>query len=175
LRNLSPLSLGSRDLRGASSREPERLPRSSHPVRFRNSSEAAERRSRCGSVRGRPVLTSHLSRGAAPQVGQRMASICLGLSSFFIAESMLPQSVAQEWSILTTFVNLRCGQGRNFAQINSEQPLTPFDERLAPTCVWGALLLQNALFREASEVCQISTATPALPERVSSRWAALTS
>jgi hypothetical protein len=34
------------------------------------------------------VLSSHFSPGAAPQVGQRTASNCFGLSSFFIASPM---------------------------------------------------------------------------------------
>jgi hypothetical protein len=34
-------------------------------------SEPAKRRSRCGSVRGNPVLSSHLSPGFAPHVEQR--------------------------------------------------------------------------------------------------------
>jgi hypothetical protein len=42
---------------------------------------ATNRRSRCGFVRGRPVLSSQFSLGAAPQVGQRTESTCLGLSS----------------------------------------------------------------------------------------------
>jgi hypothetical protein len=36
-------------------------------------SEAINRRSRCGFVRGRPVLSSHFSPGFAPHVGQRTA------------------------------------------------------------------------------------------------------
>jgi len=35
---------------------------------------ASTRRSRCGSARGWPVLSSHFSPGAAPQVGQRILS-----------------------------------------------------------------------------------------------------
>src|ERR1700739_3993642 len=42
-----------------------------HPFHF---SEAVRRRSRCGSVRGNPVLSSHFSPGFAPHVGQRTAS-----------------------------------------------------------------------------------------------------
>jgi hypothetical protein len=34
---------------------------------------AAKRRVGCGSVRGSPLLSSHFSRGLAPQVGQRTA------------------------------------------------------------------------------------------------------
>lgn len=40
------------------------------PLHF---SEPAKRRSLCGSVRGRPVLSSHFSFGFAPQVGHRTA------------------------------------------------------------------------------------------------------
>src|ERR1700687_1532695 len=47
-------------------------------------SAAINRRSRWGPLRGWPVLSSHLSPGAAPQVGQRTASTCFGVSSFFI-------------------------------------------------------------------------------------------
>ena len=49
---------------------------------------AINRRSRCGSVRGSPVLNSHFSPGSAPQVGQRTARICFGLSSFFMATKL---------------------------------------------------------------------------------------
>jgi len=52
------------------------------PVRLAQSA-AINRRSRCGSVRGWPVLSSQFSPGAAPQVGQGTASTCFGLSSFF--------------------------------------------------------------------------------------------
>lgn len=40
----------------------------------RHFSEATKRRSRCGSVRGRPVLSSHFSPGFAPHVGHRTAN-----------------------------------------------------------------------------------------------------
>ena|SRR5947207_2312066 len=40
-------------------------------------------RSRCGLVRGWPVLSSHFSPGAAPHVGHRLASIFFGLEFFF--------------------------------------------------------------------------------------------
>jgi hypothetical protein len=40
-------------------------------------SEAMRRRSRCGSVRGCPVLNLHFAPGLAPQIGQWMACICL--------------------------------------------------------------------------------------------------
>src|ERR1700733_248717 len=43
---------------------------------------AIHTRSRCGVVRGCPVLSSHFSPGAAPQVGHRTASVCFGPSSF---------------------------------------------------------------------------------------------
>ena len=48
------------------------------------SSTATNQRSRCGVVRSCPVLSSHFSPGAAPQVGQRRASIFLGVSAFCI-------------------------------------------------------------------------------------------
>ena len=47
---------------------------------------AIRRRSRCGPVRGWPVLSWHFSPGATPHVGQATASICCAVSSFFIAE-----------------------------------------------------------------------------------------
>jgi hypothetical protein len=46
-------------------------------------SAAIKRRSRCGSVRGRPVLSSHFSPGAAPHVGHRTA--CIFLRVLFLA------------------------------------------------------------------------------------------
>jgi hypothetical protein len=47
---------------------------------------AIRRRSRCGPVRGWPVLSWHFSPGAAPHVGQATASIFCAVSSFFIAQ-----------------------------------------------------------------------------------------
>src|SRR5581483_7205741 len=43
-------------------------------------SEAARRRSRWGSVRGCPVLSSHFSPGLAPQVGHRVANTCFSVA-----------------------------------------------------------------------------------------------
>lgn len=53
------------------------------------SSAAIKRRSRCGSVRGCPVLSSHFSPGPAPHVGQRTACTCLrvGFLAFTILDS----------------------------------------------------------------------------------------
>jgi hypothetical protein len=48
-------------------------------LRRRTQSAAIKRRSRCGSVRGCPVLSSHFLPGPAPQTGQRTACICLRL------------------------------------------------------------------------------------------------
>jgi len=42
----------------------------------RYSFSATKHRAGCGSVRGSPVLSSHFSRGLAPQVGQRTARAC---------------------------------------------------------------------------------------------------
>jgi hypothetical protein len=51
-------------------------------------SEAIRRRSRCGSVRGCPVVSSHFSPGPAPQVGQRTPSTCLrlGFLAFMVVD-----------------------------------------------------------------------------------------
>ena len=54
-------------------------------------SAAINRRSRCGSVRGWPVLSSHFFPGAAPQVGQGTASTCFGPSFFSWRGEMMPQ------------------------------------------------------------------------------------
>jgi hypothetical protein len=43
-------------------------------------SEASRRRSRWGSARGCPVLSSHFSPGLAPQVGHRTASVCFSVT-----------------------------------------------------------------------------------------------
>src|ERR1700692_3071124 len=45
----------------------------------RYQSEAINRRSRCGCVRGCPVLSLHFSPAAGPQVGERTSCICLSL------------------------------------------------------------------------------------------------
>src|SRR5580658_6529507 len=52
---------------------------------------ASNRLSRCGLVRGWPVLSSHFSFGAAPHVGQETASICLGLGFFVMPKQIVPQ------------------------------------------------------------------------------------
>jgi len=49
------------------------LGQASSVLRLGYFSAAAKRRSRCGSVRGRPVFSSHFSPRLAPQVGQRTA------------------------------------------------------------------------------------------------------
>ena len=54
-------------------------------------SAAINRRSRCDSKRGWPVVSSHFSPAATPQVGQGTASICFGLSSAFMAERYCPK------------------------------------------------------------------------------------
>jgi hypothetical protein len=59
-------------------------------------SVAARRRSRCGSVRGRPVLSSHLSPGLAPQVGQRTLRICFSVG-FTITSCMAAQYAADQF------------------------------------------------------------------------------
>ncbi len=66
------------------------------PARF---SAAAKRRSRCGSVRGRPLVSSHFFPGLAPQVGQWTARACSSLT--FISRIMHCCS-ATRWSILTS-------------------------------------------------------------------------
>ena len=48
-------------------------------------SEAARRRSRWGSVRGCPVLSSHFSPRLAPQVGHRTASACFSVTLMAIS------------------------------------------------------------------------------------------
>src|SRR5580704_15861552 len=51
--------------------------RLNHPVwQIRYFFSAAKCRAGCGSVRGSPLLSSHFSRGLAPQVGQRTAKAC---------------------------------------------------------------------------------------------------
>jgi hypothetical protein len=56
-------------------------------------SAAIHRRSRCGSLRGWPVLSVHFSPGWAPQIGQVTARTCSGLSSVFMAEGQYPKPV----------------------------------------------------------------------------------
>ena len=52
------------------------------PLSFISTASAAESfRSRCGSVRGAPELSSQTSPVAAPQVGQRRDTICFEVSS----------------------------------------------------------------------------------------------
>jgi hypothetical protein len=67
-------------------------------------SAAVNRRSRWGPERCRPVISSHFSFGAAPQVGQRTANICFGLSPALIARQC-PKPNGQEWSILNSYEN----------------------------------------------------------------------
>ena len=61
-------------------------PRSIHdyyrlPAFVSTASAAESFRSRCGSVRGAPVCSSHTSPTAAPQVVQGTDNICFGVSS----------------------------------------------------------------------------------------------
>jgi hypothetical protein len=62
---------------------------------------AITRRSRCGSVRGWPVESSHFSPGAAPQVGQRTASICSGVSGLFMPGKVCLKTYAQDGQFWT--------------------------------------------------------------------------
>jgi hypothetical protein len=55
-------------------------------------SAAINLRSRCGSVRFCPAPSSHRTPGAAPQVGQRMASTCFGVMSFNLGAFPLCQN-----------------------------------------------------------------------------------
>jgi hypothetical protein len=59
---------------------------------------AAKRRSRCGSVRGSPALSSHFSPGFAPQVGQRTAKASFSVA--FMATQCAGCSPTS-WSIVT--------------------------------------------------------------------------
>lgn len=52
--------------------------------RRHNQSAAIKRRSRCGILRGNPVLNSHFAPGAAPHVGQRIASDFCPCSFFLV-------------------------------------------------------------------------------------------
>jgi hypothetical protein len=56
-------------------------------------SAANNRRSRCGLLRGWPVLSLHFSRGWTSQVGQGTEEICCGVSSFLIAEGQYLEPV----------------------------------------------------------------------------------
>ena len=89
-------------------------------------SAAINRRSRCDSVRGWPVVSSHFSPGAAPQVGQRTASACFRLSSFFMAGEIVPQNQVQEWSILNSSGNFL-------------QDVRHYSERMGPPKVFTVL------------------------------------
>ncbi len=53
-------------------------------------------RSRWGSVRGCPVQSSHFSPGAAPQVGQRMESMSLGMAFFIMVDRSAPYKVGED-------------------------------------------------------------------------------
>jgi len=82
---------------------------SSHPISIAvigwyfvdgTQSAAIKRRSRCGSVRGCPVLSSHFSPTPAPQVGQRIAWTCLRVGLLVFTVRMMRQAAEKEWSIL---------------------------------------------------------------------------
>ena len=66
-----------------------------------------KRRSRCGSVRGCPVLSSHFSPGPAPQVGQRTACTCLRVG--FLA-FMVFQDAAIRRRKMVNFAQVKLGQ-----------------------------------------------------------------
>jgi hypothetical protein len=65
-------------------------------------SEAAKRRSRCGSVRGMPVQGSHFSPGLAPHVEQRTIRAC------------------PMFAFITTHAGILSNN-----MVNSDQPATP--------------------------------------------------
>ncbi len=70
---------------------------------------AANRRSRCGSVRGCPLVSSHFSPGAAPQVEHWTASASSRLSFFSHGRKIMPYNATQNCSILHS---LEWGLGR---------------------------------------------------------------
>jgi len=75
------------------------LPNPLWPDSSKLTSELARRRSRCGSVRGRPVLSSHFSPGFAPHVGQRTDR-----AGFFLAfmDYTMGRRSPTKWSIVTS-------------------------------------------------------------------------
>jgi len=84
---------------------------------FDHFSDPANLRSRCGSVRGRPVLNSHFSPGLAPQVGQRTARAC---SFFDFMGTQCTVCPPVKWSILTTSeVHFRETLAKDFRAIKS--------------------------------------------------------
>src|ERR1700722_5730925 len=67
-------------------------------------SSTAGRRSRCGSVRGWPVLSSHFSPGFAPQVGQRTANAFFGSTFMATACAVLRQNSGQLCPVRNPFL-----------------------------------------------------------------------
>jgi hypothetical protein len=77
---------------------------------FISTASAAESfRSRCGSMRGAPVWSSHASPVAAPQVGQGTDDICFTVSSLVFIIKDCNVSAVQECSILL-ICNMLAGQ-----------------------------------------------------------------
>jgi hypothetical protein len=98
-------------------------------------SAAVNRRSRRGPERCRPVISSHFSFGAAPQVGQRTANICFGLSPALIGRQC-PKPNGQEWSMLNSYEQFpiarrgaRCRQKSTIKRQPSEQSSTTERDR----------------------------------------------
>jgi hypothetical protein len=94
------------------------------PYRELSLSAANNRRSRCGLLRGWPVLSLHFSRGWTPQVGQGTEEICCGVSSFLMAEEQYPEPgpgvgpLAYSTKEVTTMIPVR----RSARKIPSQNP-----------------------------------------------------
>jgi hypothetical protein len=93
---------------------------------------AIHTRSRCGLVRGCPVLSSQFSPGAAPQVGHRTPSTCFGLSSFVTQTSTYKRvgnwtssgkPVWTVYALLTTDIGRLCRKALMSALFICKPPL----------------------------------------------------
>jgi hypothetical protein len=88
-------------------------------------------------VRGWPVVSSHFSPGAAPQVGQRTASICFWLMGFFMRRDIIrsrPDSAGQSCSFSNEDPT-RLGSPQAFTICRRWPPLCLVDARKIVTFV----------------------------------------
>src|ERR1700676_4057951 len=70
------------------------------PSRSTAHQSTASNRSRCGSVRGRPALSTHFYPGAAWPIGQRRACTSLGVAFLAFTLLMMRQRAQGNWSNL---------------------------------------------------------------------------
>jgi hypothetical protein len=93
-------------------------------------SAAENFRSTCGPERGPPECSTQRSPAAAPQVGQRMADICSGVSSFFFIGTECENIGRERVQFCTLFISAAAYR-RRLGSMEAQIALRP--QQIRPT------------------------------------------